>query len=185
MNLDFPGSIDTLLLNPGYIARDSNSGALYVVTDDRVVRWLPNNKTGTIVAGGNGHGTTSTQLYSPSGLYFDSLSNSLYISDSYANIIVRWTLGASNWTLVAGILTGMCEYPPRGLCMPSALTSDPMGNLYVADGNGGRILLFLAGSNSGTVIAMPRFSYGIALDNELNLYASEQYTHQVIKFARL
>ncbi|CAF3359801.1 unnamed protein product [Rotaria sp. Silwood2] len=133
---DFPGSSDTLLLNPLYITRDSNSGALYVTAGDRVIRWLPNDTKGTIVAGGNGPGTTPTQLYSASGLYFDSPSNSLYIGDSYAHIIVRWPLGASTWTLVAGALTGMCGYPPAGLCMPSAITLDPMDNLYVADGNG-------------------------------------------------
>lgn len=185
MGLGVPGSADDQLINPGFIARDPNNGALYISQSDRVVRWMPNATVGTVAAGGNGRGTTSTQFYQPFGLYLDLSSNSLYVGDYGAFIIVRWPLGAPNWTLVAGTLTGLCGSTSTMLCYPTAITFDPMGNLYVADTNNQRIQLFLAGSRNGITIARASFPGGIALDNQLNLYVTEQYTHQVLKFARL
>jgi hypothetical protein len=44
--------------------------------------------TGTVVAGGNGPRTSTTQLTYPIGIYFDSLSNSLFISNFYSQSVV-------------------------------------------------------------------------------------------------
>ena len=96
------------------------SGTLYIVdqSNHRVMSYLSGASSGTVVAGGNGQGTSNTQLYLPVGLYFDSSSNSLYIANAGANNIVRWVLGATNWILVAGSISGLngnssslLEYP--------------------------------------------------------------------------
>jgi len=56
---------------------------------------------GNLVIGGQGSGINNTQLSLPVGVYFDSVSNNLYISNYGGHHIVRWTLGASSWKLVA------------------------------------------------------------------------------------
>ncbi|CAF3039404.1 unnamed protein product [Rotaria sp. Silwood2] len=186
MCLGTAGSANNQLTNPGFLARDSNSGTLYMSSGvDRIMCWQPNATTGTVVAGGNGRGTTTSQLYEPLGVYFDSLSNSLYIGNYGAHNIVSWPLGATNWTLIAGSTSGTCGSTSTMLCYPTAMTLDSMGNLYVADTNNNRIQLFLAGSSNGITIASANFPGGVALDSQLNLYVTEQYNHRVLKFMRL
>ncbi|CAF4117551.1 unnamed protein product [Rotaria magnacalcarata] len=147
--------------------------------------WQPNATADTIVAGGNGHGTTASQLYEPLGLHLGSSSNNLYIGYYGAHNIVRWPLGVTNWTLIAGGITGTCGSTSAMLCYPTTVTIDSMGNLYVADTNNQRMQLFLADSTNGTTIAMTNFPSGVALDGQLNLYVTEQYNHRVLKFTRL
>ncbi|CAF1069541.1 unnamed protein product [Rotaria sordida] len=63
-----------------------------------------NASNGTLFAGGNGGGTLYNQLYSPYAVHFDSSSNSLVIANYNAHNIVRWVIGASGWTLIAGYI---------------------------------------------------------------------------------
>jgi len=67
-------------------------------------------------------------------VYFESLSNSLIIANTRANNIVRWRIGDSNWTLIAGNLNASIGNSPSSLYFPFGLTVDPMGNLYVLQG---------------------------------------------------
>ncbi|CAM4821568.1 unnamed protein product [Rotaria magnacalcarata] len=136
--------------------------------------WQPNATADTIVAGGNGHGTTTSQLYEPLGLHLGSSSNNLYIGYYGAHNIVRWPLGVTNWTLIAGGITGTCGSTSAMLCYPTTVTIDSMGNLYVADTNNQRMQLFLADSTNGTTIAMTNFPSGVALDGQLNLYKKKE-----------
>jgi hypothetical protein len=81
------------------IARDSNSCIIYIADSQnyRIMSYAFNASTGNVFAGGQGAGTNGTQLNCPFGVYFDSLSNSLIIANSYANNSVRW-----NWPQVVG-----------------------------------------------------------------------------------
>jgi hypothetical protein len=51
------------------------------------MRYIYNEPSGTIVAGGNGSGIATTQLFYPYAVYFDSYSNTLFIANSFANNI--------------------------------------------------------------------------------------------------
>jgi len=150
---------------------------------------------GTVVAGGNAAGTSNTQLSYPIGIYFDSLSNSLLIANFNSQTVVRWVLGASSWTLIAGGLNSLTGSTPTLLSSPVCITLDPMGNLYVADSGKHRIQLFMAGQSSGKTIAGVSTTYGTfsslldapywpILDSQLNLYVVDLLNNRIQKFLR-
>ncbi|CAF1537585.1 unnamed protein product, partial [Rotaria sp. Silwood1] len=149
------GSSNTQLSSPINVAVDSSSGAIYIADsgNHRIMCYQANASSGTVVAGGNGAGTSNTQLNNPFGLYFDVSSNSLLIGNTDAHNVVRWTLGATHWTLVAGDISGSPGSSSTQLSRPAGLAVDWMGNLYVADGDNHRIQFFLAGESNGTTIA--------------------------------
>jgi hypothetical protein len=68
--------------DPAGIFYHQNSGAIYVVEhgNHRVVRWLPGSTSPQVVAGGNGAGSGSNQLYGPMDV-FVTPSGSVYVSD--------------------------------------------------------------------------------------------------------
>ncbi|CAF4908599.1 unnamed protein product, partial [Rotaria magnacalcarata] len=71
------------LCDPYGIARDTTTGTLYIgdYSNDRVMMFLSGASSGTVVAGGTGSGTGSTQLFMPFGIYLDSATNSLLIAN--------------------------------------------------------------------------------------------------------
>ncbi len=161
-----------------------------------------NSTVGTLVAGGNGMGTNNTQLYTPKGLYFDSSTNSLVIVNSGAHNVVRWVIGASNWTPLAGNFNASASNinatagsGPASLNGPFDATLDPMGNLYVADRYNHRIQFFQAGQMNGTTIAGVTGVAGsssanlnqplsVALDSQLNIYVADSLNNRIQKFTR-
>lgn len=161
----------------------------------RIVRYLPGATSGTVVAGGNGLGLLNYQLNYPVGLYFDSSTNRLVIANAGGNNIVSWTLGSSNWTLVAGSAAGLIGNTASTLYYPVCVTFDRYGNMYVADTYNHRIQFFSSGSKIGTTIAgvvgtpgsnstLLKFPYTIMLDSDLNLYVADSGNHRIQKFLR-
>jgi hypothetical protein len=160
-----------------------------------VLSYASGASSGVIVAGGNGPGWNSNQLYYPFGLYFDSVSSSLVISQSNGNNIVRWTLGTNSRSLVAGDSNGLAGNTSTLLNNPSDVTFDPMGNMYVADTSNHRIQLFMAGESYAVTIAgvsgvsggnstMLYAPYSVALDGQLNLYVADTFNQRIQKFVR-
>ncbi|CAF2205908.1 unnamed protein product, partial [Rotaria magnacalcarata] len=138
---------------PYFISRDITTNTLYIAdyNNHRAMSYASGASNGTLVIGGQGPGINNTQLYYPVGVYFDSASNCLLIANYGGQHIVRWTLGDSNWALVAGT-PGMVGSSSTLLSYPTGVTLDPMGNLYVADTGNHRLQRFLAGQNNGTTI---------------------------------
>ncbi|CAF5043200.1 unnamed protein product, partial [Rotaria magnacalcarata] len=180
---------------PRDMARDPTTGTLYISDyfNHRIMRYLVNASSGTVVAGGNGPGTNRTQLNYPLGIYLDVTSNSLYIANYYCHNIVRWVIGATSWTLVAGDINGMSGNSSTMLFYPIGVEVDFMGNVYVADTSNHRIQLFQAGSMNGTTIAGVtgisgtdpyhlNYPYALKLDSQLNLYVTDWYNHRIQKF---
>ncbi|CAF1042831.1 unnamed protein product [Rotaria sordida] len=139
------------LSSPSRITRNANTGILYVSDRGahRVIRIDPVTRTVTRVAGGNTGGNANTQLNSPNGIYFSSTSNSLVIANSGAHNIVRWVIGATTGTVLAGT-TGVSGNTATQLNNPTGVTFDSMGNMYVADSGNHRIQFFRAGQTVGT-----------------------------------
>ena len=173
-------------LNTLYIADSSNN---------RIMSYTLGNNSGTLVFGFNGGGNSNTQLYWPVGLHFDILTNSLVIANVGANKIVRYMLGSSFWTLIAGDISGVAGTAPTQLRNPNDATLDPMGNLYVADRGNNRIQFFYTGQLNGTTIAgVPGVfaanattlaaPWSLRLDSQLNLYVADTYNHRIQKFLR-
>jgi len=191
------GNAINQLRSPYGITRDPMSSALYIVDryNYRVMRYYSNASFGTLVAGGNGKGRNSNQFYDPIGIHLDVLSNSLLIATYLGNNVVRWTLGASNWEIVAGHYDGTIGNSSAGLNSPIDVMLDPMGNCYVADYFNDRIQFFPVGERNGTTIAGVTSVPGtdatsldrpgsVILDNQLNLYVADRFNHRVQKFMR-
>ena len=163
--------------------------------NSRVIYFPVGVRNGTIIAGNNTAGVTPTQLNEPRGVYFDSISKSIIIANSAARNVVRWSIGASNWTLVAGGPGGVGGTASNRFAYPSDAILDPMNNLYVADGWNHRVQFFLSGEMNGRTIAgftgvngsnasLFNFPSGVALDSQLNLYVCDFDNHRVQKFLR-
>ncbi|CAF3536760.1 unnamed protein product [Rotaria sp. Silwood1] len=140
---------------PSSIALDDKSGTIYISDsfNHRVMKYTPGAINGVVVAGGKRAGTATNQLWLPSGIYYDSTSNSVVIANTGANNIVRWPIGANAWTLLAGDKNGKAGSSSTLLRNPLDVTFDNMGNMYVADRNNNRIQFFNAGGTIGRTIA--------------------------------
>ena len=86
----------------------------------RIIRWKPNEKTGTIVAGGNGQGDRIDQFEYIKDVIIDEQNHSLIIADTVNRRVVRWINQSQQEILVENMA---CE----------GLTMDRFGFLYVSD----------------------------------------------------
>ncbi|CAF1399212.1 unnamed protein product [Adineta steineri] len=179
------------------VERVSSSGTLYIsdLANQRIMQYLNGSSSGTVVAGGNGAGTGSTQLWYPFGFTLDSSTNSLIIANYDAHSVVRWVIGDTSWTLLAGSSTGVSGSSSTLLNSPVGVAVDQYGNIYVADSSNHRIQFFLAGQSSATTISGVTGSagisatqlnspYGVTLDSQFNLYVADTGNNRVQRFAR-
>ncbi|CAF0817290.1 unnamed protein product [Rotaria sordida] len=118
----------------------------------RVVAYLPNAASGSIVAGTGVGGTSLTRLAS-SGIRYISVeaNENIYISDTYNERVVRWASGGSTGVIVAGNGTGgsslnQLDYP-YGLWVDSSL------NVFVSEYQNYRITKWVPGASVGVVVA--------------------------------
>ena len=195
LSIGMGGTLNLSLYGPSTIRQGSDSGTLFI--SETFYHRIISYPSGRVIAGGNGAGAGSTQLSYPFGLVYDSLSNSLVISNSGFGTIVRWTLGDNQWTLMIGNASAPGGHGNSSelLNQPVGITMDPMGNLYVADSINHRIQFFLAGQSTGTTIAgitgvsglalnQLNTPYWVILDSQLNMYVSDTYNSRVQKFLR-
>jgi len=197
LSLGSPGNSSNELYNPYGIALHPTSNTLYIAdnANHRIMSYILGNNSGTLLFGFNGGGNSNTQLYWPRGLHFDILTNSLVIVNDFAHKIVRYVLGSSFWTLIAGDISGGSGTTPAQLNRPMEAIFDPMGNLYVADRDNNRIQFFYAGQlNATTIAGITRVNgtnattlaapWSLRLDSQLNLYVADAYNHRIQKFLR-
>jgi len=152
---------------------------------------------GTSSYSGDGGPATSAALNQPFGIAFDASGN-LYIADQY-NCLIREVSGGII-TTIAGNTSGApnCGYSGDGgpatsaqLNLPTGVTLDSSGNLYIVDYgncvvrkvNGGTITT-IAGSASGcgysgdggpATSAQLQGPVGLTLDSSGNLYIADTY----------
>ena len=191
------GAANNLFNIPYGLAHNPISDTLYVsdYQNHRIMSYPSGVKNGTKIFGGNGAGTSDTQLYTPIGLHYDAFSNSLFIGNFRAHNIIQYVFGATNWTLIAGNRNGTSGATSMSFNYCTDMTLDPMGNVYVSDRENHRIQFFPSGEVNGTTIAgitgiMVRNDttlyrpWAVRLDSQLNLYVADTYNHRIQKFLR-
>ncbi|CAF1097300.1 unnamed protein product [Didymodactylos carnosus] len=180
-------------LNSAYaLAFDSTESNIFVSDNwnSRVLIFSVNSTmgtNGTLIAGGNGSGYSTNQLYVPLSLAYDSVSNFLYTCNPYGHTVSQWVPGASNGTFIIGT-SNIAGSTPTTLNTPQSLIMDQYQNLYVTDEANSRIMMYCAGFYANGGIQILTFSYHpkfIALDSSMNIYLIEEYGTQVFKHAKL
>ncbi|CAF1370370.1 unnamed protein product [Adineta steineri] len=168
-------------------------GFLYVSDSekDEVRRWEMGeyNNEGIIVAGGNGQGNQLNQLHAPRFIFVD-VDQSVYISDSKNDRVMKWRKGAKEGTIVAGG-NGRGEnlnqfFEPRGLIV------DDLGQIYVTDRENHRVMRWCEGKEEGEIVVggngggnqsnQLNGPCGLSFDNEGNLYVPDYWNHRIQKF---
>ncbi|CAF4926497.1 unnamed protein product, partial [Rotaria sp. Silwood2] len=84
-------------------------------------------KQGIVVAGGQGEGSTLTQLSYPYGIAVDQ-SGAVYVTDCSNHRIMRWIQGVTQGTAIIG--GNGKESQSNQLYCPIGLSFDREGNLY-------------------------------------------------------
>ncbi|CAK9188964.1 unnamed protein product [Sphagnum troendelagicum] len=183
------GTANNQLRQPIAVNVDENLNIFITDTGNRrVVMWALNATTGIILIDAGGSGAANGQLDVPYGiLLIDGSLNQVYLSDLNRHHVQMWTFGAANanTTFSTAISTNLDH--------PTQMMLDPNGNLYVADMNNKRVVMFYANSTTGIVIvgtgttSTPTLQSpsGIAFDSNFNLYVSDSNLNQVLKYARL
>ena len=167
----------------------NTNGDLYFsnIGKDAVERWRQGIRT--IVAGGNGSGNNSNQLYFPSYIFVDQ-NNSVYVSEVLNHRVTKWLEGAKEGIVVAG---GHGQGNDLAqLDSPRGVFVDDLESVYVADSDNHRIMRWLKGATQGLVIvgahgrgnqlnqlASP---VDIAFDQKYSLYIADYSNHRIQRF---
>jgi sugar lactone lactonase YvrE len=173
----------TDLKSPSGIYVDNNSN-LYIADtgNKRVMLWTPNATSGSILISNN----VLDQMY---GLVLvPGSSNQVYLSSQNKNSVYLWIFGASN----PNVTLTQVNDSTNTLNHPSGITLDPYGNLYVADRDNKRVVMYCVNSTVGIVVvgatsSTPTLNQPIAVgfDSNLNLYVATDAGDNVVLFALL
>ena len=128
----------------GLLVRGNN---LYIVDsgNHRVVEWPIGASSATrVVAGTSGvRGIGLTELDTPKGIGID-WTGALYVADTNNNRVMRYTLGSTTGTLVAGNEQGQPGTSLSSLMAPTDVKVDYAGNVYISDTGNHRIVKWCA-----------------------------------------
>jgi hypothetical protein len=191
------------LANPSAVAYDAGGNLYLADAQNHVVREVLKSGQITTIAGtglegygGDNGVATSAYLDTPTGVAVDSSGN-LYIADSHNQRIRKVSGGII--TTIAG--TGAAGYSGDGgaataaqLSLPSAVTIDSNGNLYIADTNNQRIRKMTgtaittiagngeesyAGDGTTATAAALDLPTGVAVDATGNVYIADRNNQRV------
>ena len=133
--------------------------------------------------GDGSSGSDSTGLNGPDGIYITA-QNDLYVAEILSHRVRRFPNGSRNGTVIAGtVIPGSSMTKLNG---PTSIFIDEVAmGLYVADMTNQRIQYFPNGSTTGVTVAGAGLgvTYGVRLDNNLNIFASDASNFRVSRWA--
>lgn len=197
LSLSTPSNV-CMASNGAFYFTDAGQQTVFYVTADGRVSIIAGNG----LQGNKGDGIAiNTQLNNPHGICLDKSGKSLYIADTYNNVI-RKVDNNGRITTVAG--NGMADYKGDGklataanLNLPFGVTMDKIGNLFIADTynnvirkvdvNG--IISTVAGNgNAGfkgdslnALSANLNLPNSVTIDSSGNLYIADTYNNRIRK----
>ncbi|CAF4225714.1 unnamed protein product [Adineta steineri] len=185
---------------PRGFAFDPTDTFMYVAdrSCDRVVRFSTNSTSGTdgvIIAGGQITDNTNKALNGPYSIrYLSSINNDLLIVNWDGHSVIRWPLGGTSGTFVAGLPGISCS---SSICLsyPADVRIDADQNMYVVDELNHRVQMFRENSDVGLTVVgngvagnsptQLRNPQGIAFDSAMNMYVCDTENGRVQKFLKL
>ncbi|CAF1246146.1 unnamed protein product [Adineta steineri] len=165
-------------------------GFLYVSDWEKneVRRWKMGeyNNEGIIVAGGNGEGDQLNQFNCPACIFVDE-HQSIYVSDSNNNRVMKWRKDAKEGTVVAGGNDQGANL--NQLSTPEGVYVNDLGQIYVADCDNHRIMRWCEGKEEGEAVVggngeenQLNDPMDLSFDDEGNLYVIDYFNHRIVKF---
>ncbi|CAF1076272.1 unnamed protein product [Rotaria sordida] len=141
-------------------------------------KWIQN---GITVAGGNGQGNGTNQLYNPWGLYVDD-DQTIYVADCANNRIVEWKCGATSGQVVAGG-TRNGNGAHQLYHLRDVIVDKERNCLIISDeGNKRAVRWPRRNSTSGETIISNTSCYGLAMDENGSLYVVDDVKHEVRRY---
>ena len=142
------GTDSQSLFAPSDVFIDQKNSWLYVADscNQRVQRFSLYGsapKNGTTVAGGNGIGSRSQQLYVPTAIWVSEKTGNIYIIDQRNHRVQRWKPNATEGVTVAGSPKGLNGRNATMLTSPLGIVINANETvLYVSDAGNGRVQKF-------------------------------------------
>jgi len=172
---------------------DTNNNSIRKITAAGIVTTL----AGSGAAGQNNGTGTSANFNMPTGIATDSAGN-IYVADTYNHQIRKISSVGVVTTLAGSGSSGSTDGPANlaSFNMPTSLTVDSAGNIYVADTYNDTIRKITAtgtvstlagtagmiGSNNATGVAATfNYPYGIVADSLGNIYVADKGSNSVRK----
>lgn len=165
-------------------------GNIYVMDAHRLMKFLPNEREGTITAGTGRKGSGLKEIQSGFDVYVDKHDN-MYVSDYESHHVLKFKVNDTQGTLVAGV-TNQPGNGSKQLNNPKGIYVYKNGDLLVSDSNNHRLQKFKAGQPEGITIAgtgqcdgglrglcVPDF---VSVDDLENIYVSDGYNHRLQRF---
>ncbi|CAF2847149.1 unnamed protein product [Rotaria sp. Silwood2] len=178
------GSTSSTLNKPQAVAIDSNSN-IYVVDvgNKSIMKWAPNATSGTLWLSDSDLDKTVDIVISP------TVTNRIYTTRDDKDVIYSWTNGAAS---SPATIYQVNDTSKNTLNKPRGMTFDKYGNMYVADRDNDRVVMYCANSTVGIVLVddsttSPKLDkpVAVALDSNLNLYVVSESGKNVIEYGRL
>ncbi|CAF1240896.1 unnamed protein product [Adineta steineri] len=149
------------------------------MSNNNYLKW---NRSFSIVAGGNGDGNDLNQVSGTRGIYIDDEKQTIYIAAYDSDRIVGWKFGEESGKIVAGGNGKGNEI--NQLQDPSDVTVDKKKNLLIICDQGNKRVVQWSlqnQTNPETIIPSIRCT-GVTIDNNGDIYVSEEETHSVKRF---
>ncbi|CAF0760306.1 unnamed protein product [Adineta steineri] len=139
-------------------------------------KWKQNEST---IAGGNGQGNKSNQLSRPSGFYVDDDDHSIYIADTGNHRVVRWEFDADEGVVVAGGNERGDKIDQLYGPVDVILDKEKKYIIICDQGNRRVVEWSLQDRHDQEILIDSIACYGLALDDNGDLYISDCERHQV------
>ncbi|CAF1343261.1 unnamed protein product [Rotaria sp. Silwood1] len=161
---------------------NEDSFSLFIVVIPNIpidARWSQN---GTIVAGGNGAGDATNQLYMPRGVFVDD-NRTMTIADLENHRIAQWKMGDTNGQIVAGG-KGEGNRLDQLNAPTDVLIDKETDSLIICDYGNRRVVRSSRrrGTTQGEILIDNIDCYGLFMDSQRYIYVSDYKKHEVRRY---